>query len=135
MSTSPAPQPTLTNAILAAMAATNAVFDTELVNTGNFDLLDRVYTADARILPPGAPMIAGRENIKEFWKQAIAALGVKSAKLATVDAEMTGDSVVEIGKADLVVADGSTVTLKYVVHWKQEDSLWKWHVDIWNPNQ
>jgi ketosteroid isomerase-like protein len=135
MSTSPAPQPTLTNAILAAMAATNAVFDTELVNTGNFDLLDRVYTADARILPPGAPMIAGRENIKEFWKQAIAALGVKSAKLATVDAEMTGDSVVEIGKADLVVADGSTVTLKYVVHWKQEDGLWKWHVDIWNPNQ
>jgi ketosteroid isomerase-like protein len=135
MSTSATPQPTLTNAILAAMAATNAVFDTELVNTGNFDLLDRVYTADARILPPGAPMIAGRENIKEFWKQAIAALGVKSAKLATVDAEMTGDSVVEIGKADLVVADGSTVTLKYVVHWKQEDGLWKWHTDIWNPNQ
>jgi ketosteroid isomerase-like protein len=135
MSTSATPQPTLTNAILAAMAATNAVFDTELVNTGNFDLLDRVYTADARILPPGAPMIAGRENIKEFWKQAIAALGVKSAKLATVDAEMTGDSVVEIGKADLVVADGSSVTLKYVVHWKQEDGLWKWHVDIWNPNK
>ncbi len=135
MSTSATPQPTLTNAILAAMAATNAVFDTELVNTGNFDLLDRVYTADARILPPGAPMIAGRDNIKEFWKQAIAALGVKSAKLATVDAEMTGDSVVEIGKADLVVADGSTVTLKYVVHWKQEDGFWKWHVDIWNPNQ
>lgn len=116
------------------MAATNRIFDTELVNTGNFDLLDKVYTADARILPPGAPMVAGRANIKEFWKGAIAALGVKSAKLATVDAEMTGDSVVEIGKADLVVADGSMVTLKYVVHWKQEDGSWKWHVDIWNPN-
>lgn len=117
------------------MAATNRIFDTELVNTGNFDLLDKVYTANARILPPGAPMVAGRANIKEFWKSAIAALGVKSAKLATVDAEMTGDSVVEIGKADLVVGDGSTVTLKYVVHWKQEDGEWKWHVDIWNPNQ
>ena len=126
--------PKPSDAVLSAMAATNAVFDTELVNTGNFDLLDRVYTADARILPPGAPMVTGRANIKEFWKGAIAALGVKSAKLATVDAEMTGDSVVEIGKADLVVADGSTVTLKYVVHWKQEDGSWKWHVDIWNPN-
>jgi ketosteroid isomerase-like protein len=135
MSTSPAPQPKVSDSILAAMAATNRIFDTELVNTGNFDLLDKVYTANARILPPGAPMVAGRANIKEFWKSAIAALGVKSAKLATVDAEMTGDSVVEIGKADLVVGDGSTVTLKYVVHWKQEDGAWKWNVDIWNSNQ
>jgi hypothetical protein len=24
--------------------------------------------------------------------------------------------------------------VKYVVYWQQEDSRWKWHVDIWNPN-
>jgi ketosteroid isomerase-like protein len=120
--------------ILAAMRATNAIFDTELVNTGNFELLDKVYTADATILPPGGAMTQGRVAIKEFWKGAIAAMGVTAAKLATVRVEMTGDSIVEIGEAELKVGDGSTVTVKYVVHWKQEDGAWKWHVDIWNLN-
>lgn len=119
--------------ILAAMRATNAIFDTELVNTGNFDLLDKVYTANATILPPGGAMTQGRAAIKEFWKGAIAAMGVTAAKLSTVRAEMTGDSVVEIGKADLT-AGGAVVEVKYVVHWKQEDGAWKWHVDIWNLN-
>ncbi len=115
------------------MRATNAIFDTELVNTGNFDLLDKVYTANATILPPGGAMTQGRAAIKEFWKGAIAAMGVTAAKLSTVRAEMTGDSVVEIGKADLT-AGGAVVEVKYVVHWKQEDGAWKWHVDIWNLN-
>jgi hypothetical protein len=41
--------------------------------------------------------IEGREQAKGFWKEAIKALGLKSAKLTTVDAEAVGDSVVEIG--------------------------------------
>lgn len=81
-------------------------------------------------------MIEGRERIKSFWQQAIAALAIKSAKLTTVDAEAAGDSIVEVGRADLIVGDsGQVVAVKYVVHWKQEDGNWKWHVDIWNMNQ
>jgi hypothetical protein len=80
-------------------------------------------------------MMQGRETIKGFWQQAMAGMDVKSAVLSTVDAEMTGDSVVEIGRADLTTNAGQTVTVKYVVHWKQEDGLWKWHTDIWNLNQ
>jgi len=80
-------------------------------------------------------MVEGREHIKSFWKQAIAAMGATSVKLTTVDAEAAGDSVVEVGRADLTVAGGQVVTVKYVVQWKQEDGTWKWHVDIWNPNQ
>lgn len=130
--------PALSNAvsdsILAAMRATNEYFDTQVIQANNPAALDRVYTADARILPPGAPLISGRDAIKTFWGQAIAGMGIKSAKLATVEAEMAGDSVVEIGKADLTVADGSVVTVKYVVFWKQDAGDWKWHFDIWNPN-
>ncbi|MGH9786529.1 MAG: DUF4440 domain-containing protein, partial [Terriglobia bacterium] len=62
-------------------------------------------------------------------------LGLKSVKLTTVDAESLGDSVVEIGRADLGLSGGQTLTVKYVVVWKQEAGQWKWHVDIWNPNQ
>jgi ketosteroid isomerase-like protein len=123
------------DSIAAGMRQTNAIFGTEVSEKRDFAALDKVYTADARILPPGAPMVEGREAIKGFWKQAIAGMDIKSVVLSTVTAEVTGDSVVEIGKAELTTNGGQTVAVKYVVHWKQEDGQWKWHTDIWNPNQ
>jgi len=121
--------------VLAAMRQTNEVFESEVIRNRNIDGLDGVYTANARVLPPGAPMVEGRNQIKSFWQNAISGLGIKSAKLETVDAEAAGDSVIEIGRADLAVGDGQTVTVKYVVHWKPQDGTWKWDVDIWNLNQ
>jgi hypothetical protein len=38
----------------AGMAATNRIFEEEVVGRRDFGALDRVYTRDARILPPGA---------------------------------------------------------------------------------
>jgi len=43
--------------------------------------------------------------------------------------------VIEIGRAELTLADGKKVPLKYVVHWKRHEEAWKWHTDIWNMNQ
>jgi len=121
--------------VLAAMRKTNDLFDSHVVRKQDVSELDRVYTRNARILPPGSTMVEGREPIKAFWQGAIKALGIKSAKLTTVDAEALGDRVFEIGRAALVVGTGGTVDVKYVVQWKQEDGDWKWHVDIWNTNQ
>ena len=126
---------TVPDSVIAAMRRTNELFDTEAISKQNTDALDRVYTANARVLPPGSPMIEGREKIKDFWRQAIAGLGLTSVKLAIVQAESSGDGVIEIGHADLSVAGGQVVTVKYVVCWKQEGGEWKWDVDIWNPNQ
>jgi ketosteroid isomerase-like protein len=122
-------------AVLTAMRETNALFDSEVGTRHNVQALDRVYTKDATILPPGAEMVRGREPIKEFWRQAIESMGVTSTKLGTVSAEATGESVFEIGKADLTLGNGQIVAVKYVVLWKQEDGTWKWHMDIWNGNQ
>ena len=121
--------------VLAAMRKTNALFNSQVVEGQDVAALDHVYTRNARVLPPGAPMLEGREQAKGFWKEAITALGLKGAKLTTVEAEAVGDSVVEIGRAELLVGSGQTVTVKYVVHWKHEDGDWKWHVDIWNANE
>jgi len=130
----PALSKAVPDSILAAMRATNQYFDTDVIQANNPTALDRVYTANARILPPGTPLISGREAIQGFWAQAIAGLALQSVKLETLEAEMAGDSVVEIGKADLTVAAGAVVTVKYVVYWKQDSGHWKWHFDIWNPN-
>lgn len=121
--------------VLAAMQKTNDLFSSQVVGKQDVNQLDRVYTKTARVLPPGAGMVEGREQAKAFWREAIKALGLRSASLITVDAEALGDRVFEIGRAELFVASGDIVTVKYVVQWKVEDGDWKWHVDIWNMNQ
>jgi ketosteroid isomerase-like protein len=132
-----APQPSL-DPIKQAMARTNALFNTEVVAKRNLAVLDEIYTTDARILPPGAPMITGREAIKKFWSDAISALNATAAVLTSVDVMPAGDGVVEIGQAKITAApEGqppAQMEVKYVVFWREEDGLWKWHVDIWNPN-
>jgi ketosteroid isomerase-like protein len=121
----------------SAMSKTNSLFNSEVFGERNFDALDQIYTLDARILPPGAPMISGRENIKKFWSDLIQSVNAKSALLESVEVIPAGDSVVEIGRATLNVepqGQAAQLEVKYVVHWKQEDGRWKWHVDIWNQN-
>jgi len=43
--------------------------------------------------------------------------------------------IFEIGRAELLVGSGDTVSVKYVVQRKQEGGDWKRHVDIWDANQ
>jgi ketosteroid isomerase-like protein len=116
--------------------ATNRLFEQEVAGKKNIDALDRIYTANARILPPGAPMMSGRENIKAFWRAAIDSLNVAAVRLETIDFDLHGDTAVEIGRATLSFAtpNAPEATGKYVVIWKQEDGVWKWDVDIWNLN-
>lgn len=119
------------------MAKTNDLFSREVFGNRNFAALDQIYTRDARILPPGAEMISGREAIKKFWTDLVQSANAISAVLASVDVMPAGDGAVEIGKATLTIAPQGApaqVEAKYVVYWRQEDGRWKWHVDIWNPN-
>ena len=60
-----------------AIQATNRLFEEEVVGRRNFGALERVYTRDARILPPNAPAVTGRAAIAEFWRGAVAALNVQ----------------------------------------------------------
>src|SRR5262245_18016748 len=84
-----------------AMAATNELFCSEVVGKRNFAALDHVYTSGARILPPGAPMISGREAVKTFWAGLVEATNAKSVALSSVEVIPAGDGIVEIGRATL----------------------------------
>lgn len=124
--------------IKARMAETNDLFNVEVMGKRNFEALDRIYTSNARILPPGAPTIGGRPAIKKFWSDMVIGSNAKSAVLSSVDVLPAGDGVVEIGRAVLTVAPlgqpEGKIEVKYVVYWREEDGAWKWHVDIWNTN-
>src|SRR5437868_5044796 len=108
------------------MEKTNRIFESEVVGKGDFTALKNVYTNDARILPPRAEMVTGRKQIQAFWQQAAAAMGVESVNLQTLDAEILGDTAIEIGRAELGTTHQSNpAVLKYVVIWKREDNAWK----------
>jgi ketosteroid isomerase-like protein len=116
-----------------AMVRTNELFNTEVVGKRNLEALDEIYTSDARILPPDAPIISGREGIKKFWSDLIQAVDPKSAALESLEVIPTGEGALEIGRVSIVHAEGQ-LAVKYVVFWQPEDGRWKWHVDIWNQN-
>ena len=120
------------------MVATNALFGAEVIAKRNYDAFDQIYTSSARILPPGAPMVTGRDEIKKFWKGFIESANVVAGALESVDVMQAGSDIVEIGKAVIQVqpdqGERASMEVKYVVYWREEDGRWKWHVDIWNAN-
>jgi len=96
------------------------------------------YTEDALVLPPGAPMVRGRQAIEQFW-QSIMGMGVCEVDLRTQEVEASGDLAYEIGAATLKIQSESgpptTDTVKYVVVWKRRASgPWQLAADIWNSN-
>jgi ketosteroid isomerase-like protein len=94
--------------------------------------LAALYTAEALVLPPDAPIVRGRKDIESFWKETATALGLANATLKTLDLEVVGDTAYEVGEARLETGQGPA-TVKYVVVWRKGgDGGWRLHRDIWN---
>ncbi|MDQ4078156.1 MAG: DUF4440 domain-containing protein, partial [Chloroflexota bacterium] len=109
----------------------------EAFRRGDAEEAAQVYT-EATLLPPDAPIIRGRREITDFWRNAIGA-GVTSADLSSVDLEVVSeDTAYEIGRALLTIEPEGQgrmqQEIKFVVVWKRRETGWKWHVDIWNNN-
>ncbi|HLL95227.1 MAG TPA: DUF4440 domain-containing protein [Spirosoma sp.] len=92
------------------------------------------YTSDAQLFPPNSDVVKGTTAIGTFWKGGYDA-GIKRVKLETMEAEKTGDQVVELGRYTLFGANDAQIDAgKYVVVWKKEGGQWKLHRDIWNTS-
>ncbi|HVG28136.1 MAG TPA: SgcJ/EcaC family oxidoreductase [Pyrinomonadaceae bacterium] len=118
----------------AAIRANNQKFS-EAFMRGDAAGVASLYTADARLLPPDAPMTSGTESIRQFWEGAMR-LGIKEAALETLEVRPCGEYACELGRFTLSVETGAGAraeqTGKYVVIWKQSGGGWKLDVDIWN---
>jgi uncharacterized protein (TIGR02246 family) len=112
------------------IAAVNRAFE-EAARKRDTERLAALYTADAIVMPPDAPFVRGREDIKQIWGAAIQQMGLKEIRLNTLDLEVMGDTGYEVGEAVLTLESGG-VTAKYVVVWKKVDGQWRLHRDIWN---
>lgn len=111
----------------------NAEF-VEAFRSKNGEAIAAMYTAEARVMPPGSEMAEGKSKIQAFWESVFRA-GITDAKLETVDVDLIGGyTAVETGKftmyANKEVADRG----KYLVIWRNEDGQWKLHRDVWNSS-
>lgn len=98
----------------------------------DFENAAALYTDDAELLPPDAPIIAGRAAVKAFWAEAVPEMAVKTATFTTLDVISSGDLAVEVGTARIDTS-GGIANIKYVVAWKRgSDGRWRLHRDIWN---
>jgi uncharacterized protein (TIGR02246 family) len=108
----------------------------DAINSRNAAQAAQAYSADASVLPPGAPRQHGRDAVQAFWQTAIG-MGLSHVALTSTEVEEFGDTATELGtvSATLPGDAGKRVALrgKYIVLWKKgADGAWRLHRDIWN---
>ncbi len=114
-----------------AIEATNARH-TQAFNQGDVPGFARVYTEDARILPPDQEPVDGRAAIEQFWAGAAQQLGIRDLRLTSDEVEVVGERAYEQGRFEFATAQGPARG-KYIVIWQREPGgEWRWHRDIWN---
>ena len=116
-----------------AIVAANKKFMAAFENSDDVAMA-ALYTADAQLLPTNSDFVSGNEAVRAFWKS-VFDMGIKKAKLETVEVEGMGDTACEVGKYTLFI-EGEQVadSGKYVVIWKMVNGQWKLHRDIWNTS-
>jgi uncharacterized protein (TIGR02246 family) len=125
--------PARSDPVREAVEAGNRAFIAAFLR-GDAAAVAALYTEDAQVIAPGAPVARGRSAIAAFWQGSIDS-GVKGVALETADVESTGDLAYETGIVRLTGRDGGASEARYVVVWKREGGSWKLHRDIWNSAQ
>ena len=112
------------SAIWGTIKAANQQFMSAF-GRGDAAAIAQLYTEDGQILPPQSEPITGRHGIQAFWQGAMD-MGVKAAKLESVEVDGHGVTAIEVGKYELYAAGQQRVDKgKYVVIWKQEHGEWR----------
>ena len=121
--------------VSAAIDRVNAQF-VEAFKAGDAAAIAAMYAETAKMLPPDATEVAGREAIQKLWQSWLDD-GLKDLTLESTAVEASGDLAYEIGDFSLQVpAENDTMataTGNYLVVWKRAaDGDWQLQVDTWN---
>ena len=107
-------------------------------NAGNADSLAMFYAPDARTLPPGMPMVSGRDSIRAMLAGYFAAGKTEGATFQVQSVSANGPIAVERGtfRMTFTTTGGQPMTSagKYLAHWRRMDGQWQMVEDIWNDD-
>ncbi len=103
-------------------------------NHGSAEGVSQLFSIDAKILPPNADSVTGRDAIIMFW-QAVMEMGIDRVELSTVEIEHHGNIAIEIGNLLMIDENKKVVDRsKYMVIWKHRNGEWKLHRDMYNSS-
>jgi uncharacterized protein (TIGR02246 family) len=104
-------------------------------NKGDAGALAKLYTSDAKLLPPADKIVSGDKEILAFWRSLIDA-GVTDHKIETVQIEEAGNTAVVAGKWQAMGKDsqGKAATFKGSVMkvLERQGDTWKTSLQTWN---
>jgi uncharacterized protein (TIGR02246 family) len=108
----------------------------EAFKAGDAAAIAALYSETARMLPPDATEVGGREAIQKLWQSWLDD-GLKDLTLESTEVEASGDLAYEIGDFSLQVpAENNAMTTStgnYLVVWKRAvGGDWQLQVDTWN---
>ena len=112
------------------IAEANTVFE-RAFHTGDAETIARMYTEDAELLIPEAPVFSGRDAIADAWT-AIVGPGGNCIQLHSAEVCETEGWAYEVGEFTAAGANGDVLNAgKYIVIWKQQAAGdWRMHRDI-----
>ena len=121
------------DALKMIIEAKNLAF-TQAHVTGDREVIDAMFTDDARVLPPNSDPVEGRQAIDELTRQYIE-YGVYEFHEETIDFYGSGDLLIDQGNYVMVYGPEKTREEgKYLNVWRLVDGDWKIHSNIWNSN-
>jgi len=100
---------------------------------GDADQISLMYTEDAELFAPQAPVVRGRQAITELWRSIVGPGGNK-IRVEIGEVQETGDWAYEVGGFKAATPDGRVLNSgKYIVIWKRQPTgEWKTHRDIFH---
>lgn len=102
-------------------------------NNGDAKAVAALYTEDAILLPPGAPLVRGKAAIEaQLAKDAGGGLKIE---IVSLEAPSQGDTGYNLGTFTFKDAKGAVLdTGKFIELWKRENGEWKIYADIYNSD-
>ena len=129
--------PALAEDLSSTVEAGNAEWN-QAFNKGDAAAVAKLYTSDAKLLPPADKIVSGDTEIQAFFKSLIDA-GITDHKIETVQVEEAGDKAVVAGKWQAMGKDvqGKAATFKGNVMkvLKRQGDTWKTSLHTWNIAQ
>jgi ketosteroid isomerase-like protein len=98
--------PALAQDLRSTIEAGNTAFN-QAFNKGDAAAVTKLYTSDAKLLPPADKIVSGDKEILAFWRSLIDA-GVTDHKIETIQIEEAGDTAVMAGKWQAMGKDASS---------------------------
>lgn len=102
-------------------------------NAKQLDAIVELYADNSVFMPPNAPMLRGRESLREFYSDLVSR--ATNLRIETADVAGYGPLAYESGSFYLNYQDGAVRDRgKYIFIWRKTAGVWRTEKTIWSSD-